>query len=62
MNGDQGRLRLRHMLDRAEKIIAFTQATRNRLIHGYFDIDLNVVWRIVREDVPVLVNHLRAIM
>ena len=110
MNAEQDRLRLRHMLDAAEKIIAFSEgisapdflaneekqlavvrlleiagaaanslsdelkeqhpeipwsqitATRNRLIHGYFDVDLNVVWRIVSEDVPILVNHLRAIM
>jgi len=37
------------------------KATRNRLIHGYFDVDLNVVWQIVREDVPILVTQLRAI-
>jgi uncharacterized protein with HEPN domain len=110
MNADADRLRLRHMLDAAEKIVAFTEglstsaflaneekqlavvrlleiageaasslsdelreehaeipwsqitATRNRLIHGYFDVDLNVVWRIVREDVPILVTQLRAIL
>ena len=37
-------------------------ATRNRLIHGYFDVDLNVVWRIASEDVPTLVDHLQAII
>jgi uncharacterized protein with HEPN domain len=37
-------------------------ATRNRLIHGYFDIDLGVIWKIVTEDVPALVDHLQAIM
>ncbi len=109
MNAEADRLRLRHMLDAAEKIVAFTEglslsaflaneekqlaivrlleiageaanglsdelkeehaeipwsqitATRNRLIHGYFDVDLNVVWQIVREDVPILVTQLRAI-
>jgi uncharacterized protein with HEPN domain len=29
-------------------------ATRNRLIHGYFDIDLDVVWKTVSEDLPTL--------
>ena len=110
MNAEQDRVRLRHMLDAAEKIVAFTKglsaadfqadeklqlavvrlleiageaanglsdelredhpevpwsqitATRNRLIHGYFDVDLGVVWRIVVEDIPVLVDRLRGII
>ena len=110
MNAEQDRLRLRHMLDAAEKVVAFTKglsaadfqgdeklqlavvrlleiageaanglsdglkedhpevpwsqitATRNRLIHGYFDVDLGVVWRIVVEDIPVLVDRLRGII
>jgi uncharacterized protein with HEPN domain len=37
-------------------------ATRNRLIHGYFDIDLDVVWKIVSEDIPPLVRSLQAII
>lgn len=37
-------------------------ATRNRLIHGYFDIDLGVVWKIATEDVPALVDRLEAMM
>lgn len=37
-------------------------ATRNRLIHGYFDVDLGVVWKIATEDAPSLVDRLRAIM
>jgi uncharacterized protein with HEPN domain len=28
---------------------------RNRLIHGYYDVDLDVVWSTVSEDVPPLV-------
>jgi len=27
---------------------------RNRLIHRYFDVDLEVVWKTVNEDLPVL--------
>lgn len=37
-------------------------ATRNRLIHGYFDIDLDVIWKIATTDVPALVSSLRAIL
>jgi len=110
MNAEADRLRLRHMRDAAEKIVAFAEglsasaflaneekqlaivrlleiageaanglsdelkeehteipwsqitATRNRLINGYFDVDLNVVWQIVRKDVPILVTQLRAIL
>ena len=37
-------------------------ATRNRLIHGYFDIDLGIVWKIVTENIPPLREQLRTIM
>ncbi len=33
-------------------------ATRNRLIHGYFDVDLDIVWAIVTVDLPQLLPHL----
>lgn len=36
--------------------------TRDRLIHGYFDVDLNVVWQIVSSDAPPLVVQLREII
>jgi len=110
MNAEPDRLRLRHMRDACEKILAFTRglaqvdfqadeklqlavvrlleiageaasslseafknehqeipwsqitATRNRLIHGYFDVDLNVVWKIVSEDVPALAQHLQTLI
>jgi len=32
--------------------------TRDRLIHGYFDVDLGIVWQIVSKDLPDLVKHL----
>jgi uncharacterized protein with HEPN domain len=32
---------------------------RNRLIHAYFDIDYNVVWRTVRNDVPMLTEQIK---
>ncbi|AGW15042.1 HepT-like ribonuclease domain-containing protein [Megalodesulfovibrio gigas] len=36
-------------------------ATRNRLIHGYLGIDDDVLWSIVRDEVPVLLPLLRAL-
>lgn len=33
--------------------------TRDRLIHGYFDVDLDIVWSIVTEDLPPLIEKLR---
>lgn len=35
---------------------------RNRLIHAYYDIDLDIVWSTVTEDLPPLIEHLRKIM
>jgi uncharacterized protein with HEPN domain len=32
---------------------------RNRIAHGYFDIDLSVVWRTVHAELPDLVEKLR---
>ena len=32
---------------------------RNRLVHGYFDIDLNIVWQTATVEVPDLVRRLR---
>jgi uncharacterized protein with HEPN domain len=29
-------------------------AMRNRLSHGYFAIDLDIIWKAVRKDVPAL--------
>jgi uncharacterized protein with HEPN domain len=31
---------------------------RNRLTHGYFDIDLDLVWTTVQEDLPLLLEQL----
>jgi uncharacterized protein with HEPN domain len=32
--------------------------TRNRLIHGYFDVDLDIVWEIITKDLPPLIEKL----
>ena len=34
-------------------------STRNRLIHGYFDVDLDVLWNIVTHDLPLLIRELQ---
>jgi uncharacterized protein with HEPN domain len=36
-------------------------ATRNRLIHGYLGIDNDTLWSIVQDDVPELLQKLRAL-
>jgi len=33
--------------------------TRNRLVHGYDKVDLEVLWRIVRDDLPALIKQLQ---
>jgi uncharacterized protein with HEPN domain len=33
-------------------------AMRNRLVHAYFDIDRDILWRTVSEEVPALVSLL----
>ena len=36
--------------------------TRDRLIHSYFDVDLNIVWEIVTQDLPPLVTALERLI
>ena len=36
--------------------------TRDRLIHGYFNVDLDVVWAILAEDLPPLIEELRKVV
>lgn len=36
--------------------------TRDRLIHGYFDVDLDVVWSIATGDLPSLVESLESVL
>lgn len=33
-------------------------ATRNRLVHGYDAVDLDILWRIAADELPVLLQHL----
>ena len=34
---------------------------RNRIVHVYFEIDLDIVWNIVNDDVPTLIRELERI-
>ena len=36
-------------------------ATRNRLVHGYFDVDVEIVWKTISEDLPRLIEDLRRV-
>jgi len=33
-------------------------AMRNRLIHGYFGVNLGTLWQVVRDDIPLLKKQL----
>ena len=35
---------------------------RNKLIHDYFDVDLDVVWSTVQRDLPILAGQIRALL
>jgi len=35
---------------------------RNRLIHAYFDVNLNIVWRTVKDELPQLITELANIL
>lgn len=37
-------------------------ATRGRLIHEYFSVDLDIVWEIVRHDLPPVIAALAPIV
>ncbi len=35
---------------------------RNRLTHEYFDVDLDVIWEIIIQDLPPLITQLEEIL
>jgi uncharacterized protein with HEPN domain len=35
---------------------------RHRLVHAYFDINLDILWRTVQDDLPPLVSTLESIL
>ena len=44
--------------------IPWSQMTgmRNRIVHRYFGVDLDIVWSVVREDLPVLIDRVGALV
>jgi len=36
--------------------------TRNRLIHGYFDVNFDVIWNTVTIELPALIKQLKKIL
>jgi uncharacterized protein with HEPN domain len=36
-------------------------ATRNRVVHGYFEVDLDILWDVAMIDVPQLASQALAI-
>ena len=36
--------------------------TRNRLAHGYIDVDMDIIWTIVTKDLPPLIRQLTRIL
>jgi len=35
---------------------------RNRIVHAYFDIDIDLVWKTATEDLPVLLKQVESIV
>ena len=35
---------------------------RNRIVHAYFEIDVEVVWKIVQDDLPALIAQLESLV
>lgn len=32
---------------------------RNRLVHEYDDVDLNIVWNVIKQEIPILIRELK---
>jgi uncharacterized protein with HEPN domain len=56
--------RISDQIKQSNPQIPWTQiaGTRNRLIHGYFNVDLDIIWSIVQDDLPSLIEHLERIL
>ncbi len=107
---DKDQIRMKHMLDAAEKLVLFTKdskredldkdeklglavvrlteilgeaaskitdetreehsdfpwremtSTRNRLIHGYFDVDYDIIWAIIKNDIPGVIEKIKVLL
>ncbi len=47
------------MIGFCERVLTFTQATRNQLIHGYLGLDNDTLWSLVEGDIPALLQQLK---
>lgn len=36
--------------------------TRDKVIHGYFNVDLDIVWEIIKDDIPILKKQIKNIL
>ena len=36
--------------------------TRNRLVHGYHDVNLDILWTVILKDLPLLIEQLDSII
>jgi len=41
--------------------LAYAYQMRNALAHGYFDVNIKIVWRTIRDDLPGLDEKIRAL-
>lgn len=37
-------------------------AMRNRLIHAYFDVSLDIVWATIQDELPILIRQLQGLL
>ena len=35
---------------------------RNRIVHRYFGVDLDILWSVVRQDLPVVIDRVGALV
>ena len=35
---------------------------RNRIIHAYFDVDLDIIWKIIKDELPILDEKIKKII
>lgn len=53
----------RDFQDRTPSILwADIISTRNRLIHAYFDVNLDLLWKTIKNDLPPLITELQKII
>lgn len=31
---------------------------KNRVVHAYFDVDMSIIWQVVKEDIPILIEEI----